>query len=131
MLKAARGGDMVAQHNVGVMYERGNGTARDLAKARQWLQRAADKGNEEARERLESLNSVDEVSTTGTVMWAIKRSNVRAGSGTSYAKVGLLAIGEEVRVIERSGDWFKLEPRSGQPERYVYAPLLTATRPQE
>ena len=130
MLEAARSGDMVAQHNVGVMYERGNGTTRDVAKARHWLQRAADKGNEEARERLESLHSTDEVSTTGTVMWANKRANVRAGPATSYAKVGLLEVGEEVRVIERSGDWFKLEPRPGQPERYVYAPLLTATRPQ-
>ena len=76
------------------------------------------------------MHSTDEVSTTGTVMWANKRANVRAGPATSYAKVGLLEVGEEVRVIERSGDWFKLEPRPGQPERYVYAPLLTATRPQ-
>ena len=64
-------------------------------------------------------------------MRALKRSNVRAGPGTSYTKIGLLEVGEEVRVIERSGDWFKLEPRPGQPARFVYAPLLTATRSQE
>ena len=129
MLKAARSGDMVAQHNVGVMYERGNGTERDAAKAREWLQRAADKGNEGARERLESLISTDEASTTGKVMWAIKRANVRAGPRTNFAKVGLLEIGDRVRVVERTGDWFRLAPQPGQAERYVYAPLLSETNP--
>ena len=122
---------MVAQHNVGVMYERGNGTERDVAKAREWLQRAAGKGNEEARERLRSLKVA---STAGaieraTVMRTIKRANVRAGPGTSYAKVGLLEIGERVQVVERTGDWFRLAPQPGQTERYVYAPLLSVTRP--
>ena len=114
MHEAARSGDMVALHNVGVMYERGNGTTRDVAKARHWLQKAADRGNEESRERLESLNSTDEVSTTGKVMWTIMRSNVRAGPGTSYAKVGLLEIGDRVQVVERTGEWFKLAPQPGQ-----------------
>ena len=56
MLEAARSGDMIAQYNVGVLYQRGAGTARDVAKARRWLQRAADKGVEDARERLRSLS---------------------------------------------------------------------------
>ena len=129
MLEAARAGDMIAQHNVGLMYQRGNGTARDAAKARHWLRLAADKGNEEARERLESLNSTDDASATGTVMWAIKRTNVRAGPGTSYAKVDLLEVGDRVRVVERTGDWFRLAPQPGQAERYVYAPLLSKTNP--
>ena len=64
-----------------------------------------------------------------TVMRAAKRSNVRAGPGTSYAKVGLLEIGDEVRVIERIVDWFRLAPQPGQAERYVYAPLLIETDP--
>ena len=86
--------------------------------------------------RVEHYSSAVNTSTTGavehvTVMRAAKRSNVRAGPGTSYAKVGLLEVGEEVRVIERTGDWFQLEPHPGQPERYVYAPLLTAARHQE
>ena len=133
MLQSARSGYATAEYGVGLSYEDGHGTQRDLAKSRRWIQRAADKGLEEARKKLESL---DMASTTGAVehaamMRAAKRSNVRAGPGTSYAKVGLLEVGEKVRVIERTGDWFKLEPRPGQSERYVYAPLLTATRPQE
>ena len=133
MLQSARSGYVIAEYGVGLSYEDGHGTQRDSAKSRRWIQRAADKGLEEARKKLKSL---DMASTTGAVehaamMRAAKRSNVRDGPGTSYAKVGLLEVGEEVRVIERTGDWFKLEPRPGQPERYVYAPLLTATRPQE
>ena len=133
MLQAARSGYVIAEYGVGLSYEDGHGTQRDLAKSRRWIQRAADKGLEEARKKLKSL---DMASTTGavehaTVMRAAKRSNVRAGPGTSYAKVGLLEVGEEVRVIERTGDWFQLEPHPGQPERYVYAPLLTAARHQE
>ena len=62
------------------------------------------------------------------VMYAIERSNVRAGPGTSYDKVDLLEVGQEVRVSERTGSWFKLEDRAGQRERFVYAPLLTATK---
>ena len=62
-------------------------------------------------------------------MRAAKRSNVRAGPGTSYAKVDLLEIGDEVRVIERIGDWFRLAPQPDQAERFVYAPLLSETDP--
>ena len=59
------------------------------------------------------------------MLWAAKRSNVREGPGTSYAKVGILSVGESVRVIQQTGDWFRLEPTSQQPERFVYGPLLT------
>ena len=133
MLEAARSGDMVAQYNVGVMYQRGNGTERDVAKARQWLQRAADKGNGDARERLKSLSAVSTTgeSETGQVMQALKRSNVRAGPGTSYATVDILEVGGEVRVTERVGSWFRLQTRPGQPERFVYGPLLTEIRPSK
>ncbi len=131
ILRAARSGHASGEHGVGLLYERGLGTARDVAKARQWLQRAADKGLEEAREKLKSLSeaSTDGAMERGTLMWAAKRSNVRAGPGTNYAKVGLLKVGDEVRVIERIGDWFKLQPKPSQPERYVYAPLLGQTKP--
>ena len=56
------------------------------------------------------------------VMYAEKRSNVRAGPGTSYEKVDLLEVGEEVRVIGNAGSWFQLEAKAGQQRRFVYAP---------
>ena len=61
------------------------------------------------------------------VMWATKRTNVGAGPGTSYETVGLLEVGEEVRVIARIGNWYQLEPRTEQPRRFVPASLLRAT----
>lgn len=129
MLDAATSGHATAQYNVGMMYERGDGTARDVAKARQWLQWAADKGSKKAREQLTSLSvaSTAGETDTGTMMRALKRSNVRAGPGTGHAKVDLLEVGEWVRVLERTGDWFRLEPSAGQPHRFVYGPLLSAT----
>ena len=63
------------------------------------------------------------------VMWAEKRANVRAGPDTNYAKVGLLEVGDEVRIIKKVGNWFKLEPIGGQ-ERFVYSPLITEVRPE-
>lgn len=117
---------MVAQHNVALMYQRGNGTERDAAKAREWFQRAADKGSGEAREKLRFLAAAPaEAYRASSVMRAVKRSNVRAGPGTSYAKVGLLEVGERVRVVGRSGNWFRLQPTSRQPAQFVYGPLLT------
>ena len=62
------------------------------------------------------------------VMWATTRANVSTGPGTSYPTLGLLKVGEEVRVIARAGDWYELEPRTDQPRRFVPAPLLSATR---
>ena len=56
ILQAARSGDVIAEYGVGLLYERGGGTTRDVAKARHWLQRAADKGLEDAREQLRSLS---------------------------------------------------------------------------
>lgn len=65
------------------------------------------------------------------VMYAATQSDVRAGPGTSYNKVGRLEAGEEVRVKARIGKWFKLAPRAGQRESFVLARGLTETRPTE
>ena len=67
---------------------------------------------------------------TPKVMYTTKRSNVRTGPGTSYGKVGLLEVGEQVLVSAKTGNWFKLEPKAEQEERFVYAPLLTTERPE-
>ena len=74
------------------------------------------------------VRSADATYVPSKAMWAAKRSNVRAGPGTSYRKVGLLEVGEEVRVTAKTGNWYQLVPQAGQSRRFVYAPLLTATR---
>ena len=59
-----------------------------------------------------------------TEMYVVKRSNVRAGPGASYRKIDLLEEGEAVRVISEAGGWYQLEPRGGQPRRFVHGSLL-------
>lgn len=132
MLQSARSGFVIAEYGVGVSYEEGRGIGQDAANSRRWMQRAADKGLEEAREKLKSLSpaSADAAPESDTAMRATKRSNVRAGPGTSYAKVDILKLGER-RVIGRSANWFRLQPTPSQPKRYVYAPLLTETEGDE
>ena len=61
-------------------------------------------------------------------MHALKRSNVRAGPGTTYARVDILDVGEPVRVLERTGNRFRLEPSAGQPHRFVLRPATFHNR---
>ena len=57
------------------------------------------------------------------LMRAVKRSNLRNGPGTHYDKVGLLEVGQQVRVTGEAGDWLRVKTPSGD-TAFVYAPLL-------
>ena len=48
LLRAAEAGDAKAQHFVAMLYENGNGVARDLEKAAHWYRRTAESGDREA-----------------------------------------------------------------------------------
>ena len=52
LFKAAEQGDASAQSNLGVMYENGEGVAKDYKKAVYWLRKAADQGFAPAKEAL-------------------------------------------------------------------------------
>ena len=73
-------------------------------------------GSEDAREKLKSLSSAstDGAFDTGKVMRAAKRANVRAGPGTSYAKVDTLKVGEHVRVSNGPGTGSDYIPHQGR-----------------
>ena len=125
--ESARMGFAPAQRALAVMYQKGlGGVDRDLDLARYWAEQSAQAGYDAAEAFLRKLPKAKK---SPKVMWTVKGSNVRVGPSTSYAKIGLLEAGEEVRVIERTGNWYWLSPLSGQPRRFVYAPLLTPTRP--
>lgn len=49
---AASGGDAVAQYNMGVMHEIGQGVAKDAEKAVEWYRRSAEQGYENAQYNL-------------------------------------------------------------------------------
>ncbi|WP_444216008.1 tetratricopeptide repeat protein [Dialister hominis] len=55
-LKAAKQGLASAQYDLGLMYEFGRGVEQSDEKAREWYQKAADQGFEDAMVALNSLN---------------------------------------------------------------------------
>ena len=124
--KAADQGLAAAQLMLAIMHSYELGTPKNNQMARYWAEQSAQAGYDAAEAFLRKLPKAKK---SPKVMWTVKRSNVRAGPSTSYEKIGLLETGEEVRVIERTGNWYWLSPLSGQPRRFVYAPLLTPTRP--
>jgi TPR repeat protein len=44
-----------AMNNLGFLYQNGWGVAQDYAKAREWYQKAADKGDDDSKARLKEL----------------------------------------------------------------------------
>ena len=55
-------------------------------------------------------------------IWAAKRANLRSGTGTQYDEVGLLEIGERVRVTDETG-------RMAAGPAFERPPLLAAQPP--
>lgn len=58
-MNLAKGGDVKAWYHVGEMYEKGLGVAQDLNEARSWYAKAADKGNTQARAKIEGWSKVE------------------------------------------------------------------------
>ena len=69
-----------------------------------------------------------QVAPADRVMQAAKRSNLRSGPGTGHDKVGLLEVGEQVRVTGEVGDWLRIEAPGGG-EAFIYGPLLAEAAP--
>ena len=69
-----------------------------------------------------------EVARADRVMQAAKRSNLRSGPGIGHDKVGLLEVGDEVRVTGEVGDWLRIEAPGGG-AAFIYGPLLAAAAP--
>ena len=59
--RAAESGDPVAQHNLGVKYERGKGVPQDYSQAVKWYRKAAEQGNVPAQYNLGVMYESGEV----------------------------------------------------------------------
>lgn len=57
--QAAELGDMLAQYNLGLKYDRGTGVSKDSAKCQYWMQKSADQGYEPAKEYLALCEQID------------------------------------------------------------------------
>ncbi|HAE93865.1 MAG TPA: hypothetical protein DCG65_04850, partial [Hyphomonas atlantica] len=56
-------------------------------------------------------------------------ANVRGGPGVSNSIVTVLNLGTEVSIYVTKGDWARISG-PGQPEKWIYAPLLQDHKPQ-
>ena len=61
--KAAEQGYAIAQFNVGVLYEKGEGVSQDYSEAYKWFNKAAAQGHAEAKEQLERLELLSDFGT--------------------------------------------------------------------
>ena len=89
------------------------------------IQRALERagGHESACDRQDAEVGL-KIVAADRVMQVRTRSNLRSGPGTEYDKVGLLELGDAVRVTGQAGEWLRIEgPRGG--EAFIFASLLT------
>ncbi len=56
---AAENNNRVSQYNLGLYYQQGRGTNKDLAAARTWFERSYKNGYEKAKEQLDELNKIE------------------------------------------------------------------------
>ncbi len=72
MQKKAAAGDAFAQLNLGAAYDNGLGVERDIKKALQWYQMAAEQGLAEAQYNLAHLLVTEELSEVAAAEWMRK-----------------------------------------------------------
>ena len=58
--KAVQASNALAMYNLGSLFEEGQGVTKDLAKAREWYQKAVDSGYDGAKQALARLDSVQQ-----------------------------------------------------------------------
>ncbi len=144
---AADQGHADAQFALGLSYTTGEGVKRDLNKAAQWFYKAARQGHLDARESLMRLAgdldlnllvSLPQLISEPWFGWNARvkgdRINVRAGPGTKYRIVAKLNKGQELRVLERHGDWLHIQlpaNKEGNADlAWVYHSLLKPVGPR-
>ncbi len=102
----AENGDLKSQFNVGLMYEKGDGIAKDLAKAFEWYERAAEKNLVPAQINLAYLymrgQGVEKSNQKACLWFTLAANNKAPDVADSQAKTcgGLNAEGKE---------WVKLQ----------------------
>lgn len=116
-IRAARSGDAVAQHNLGVMYENGDGVPQDLAQAVYWYRKAAEQGNANAQTNLGSAFDYgkgvteDNVSAVSWYRKAAEQGNPKA----QFNLARMYALGEGVpRNLTISYMWVEIAGSSGE-----------------
>jgi localization factor PodJL len=117
--RAASAGLAPAQYRLGAMYERGQGVAKDLGRARSWYQSAAEKGNVKAMHNLAVSASGREGGNPDYAVAAKWYGEAASyGLADSQFNLGILAehgLGQEQNAVA-AYKWFSLAANSGDKE---------------
>ena len=127
--RAASAGLAPAQYRLGAMYERGQGVAKDLGRARSWYQSAAEKGNVKAMHNLAVTASARDDGTPDYAL-AAKWYGEAASYGLpdSQFNLGILAehgLGQEQNAAA-AYKWFLLASKAGDKEATKRLALIKA-----
>jgi hypothetical protein len=136
---AARQGHADAQFAVGLAHTTGEGIGKDLREAVVWYLSAARQGHQDARDILIRLNGdpavqlLDwhpEIANEDWFGWEGEvtgdRINLRAGPGTGYKVLTLVAKGTEVRVVGSRGDWhLVMQPDAAGKTAWIHRSLVS------
>jgi TPR repeat protein len=131
--KAATAGHARAQLNLGILYFRGQGVARDLVQARAWLEKAAASGDPQAlyalaRALSESMGQAgaDPVRATDLYRRAAEKGHVMAGLRYGLALSEGTGTKRDVVAAER---WLKQAQENGVPEAALAMGDMAARTP--
>ncbi|WP_417513282.1 tetratricopeptide repeat protein [Minwuia sp.] len=84
-------GDVVAQRNLGLMYQRGRGVKRDLGEAARWYRKAADQGDAGAALALGAMYQTGKgVSQNYDMAAAMYRKAIRGGSSRAAYRMAMM-----------------------------------------
>src|SRR5438445_1096203 len=115
----ANAGDPVAQNKLGIAYDAGIGTQRDMAKAVMWYRKSAEQGNADAQNSMGSLyQSGDGVpkDSTQAVYWYQKAAAQRHPDAQNSLAIRYL-LGEGVdKDVTRALYWYEEAAKNGNIE---------------
>lgn len=116
---AAEQGHVMAQNNLGVMYEQGRGVERDEAQAAQWYTKAAQEGLIVAQANLALLHD-DGRGVSADAKRAAQLYRQAGDSGHVTSQYRLARLYEEGRGVaqsdSRAADWYRKAAKSGHAE---------------
>ena len=120
--KAAEQGNSIAQNNLGVMYESGDGVEQNFNKAFEWYEKAALKGNDTAQCNLADLYFLhnNEIRQPDAFNKAIEWFEKAASQENAYAqfKLGLIYQMADICDYKKSFDMLKKSALQGYTRAY-------------
>jgi hypothetical protein len=115
----AEGGNPVAQYNLGVLYESGQGLPKDYKLAAEWYRKGADQGYSEAQNNLANMYAFGlgvEQNPAEAVVWM--RKAAQQGQAGAQLNLGIMyTLGQGVpKNYAQAEAWLRLAAEQGEPD---------------